>query len=618
MVSTPAQPKRKKSKDQDGKASGDSAKAHAFNRSTHAPWVEHLARRKQPRTAAALFGTPEVSAVQWELPAAAALDEPFFELLAQVNAVSSSKNGAAKRPRRATSEVVDAVAGWISGANRRKPDIAFACECLALAYQLPSLAALLSADTWWELHELLQTTARESSRVWTGASLVPVQMLAGELPLVLAYQFPELKSSKNHAKRGAKFLAESMLELLDGQGMPHARDLVALRPLFACWTRTLTLLRAQDNPKAKVSKEAWQQYEWLIRQVLRTTRRDLRACFDTRNDHSSQQAFRQLVHLACDLAGDAADRKIAASFLREEKSNKGKVKRSKLPEEMSYQSDWAELAVMRTGWSAKASQLTVTYHDKIVRVELSHRGRPLLSGDWMPSLQHGKKQLLVDDDWSSTCWFSDEDVDYLELQTTLDNGTTWQRQFLLARQDQFLMTMDVLLGNKELKLDYRSVMPLVPGVTCRSSDETWETKLVSGKHQALLLPLSLPEWRQGSNSGLRTGQLSSSNQGVELVQSDQGTAFCFAQFIDLHPRRAFEECTWRQLTVAETLRLVRPEEAVGFRVQVGHEQWLIYRSLKRVLSRSILGQHLSSEFMLGRFLNNGDVEALVEVEEETE
>jgi hypothetical protein len=72
--------------------------------------------------------------------------------------------------------------------------------------------------------------------------------------------------------------------------------------------------------------------------------------------------------------------------------------------------------------------------------------------------------------------------------------------------------------------------------------------------------------------------------------------------------------TWRQLAVAENLRRVSDNTAVGYRVQLGSEQWLIYRSFTRFGNRTVLGQNLSSEFFCGRFLPDGTTEMLIEIE----
>jgi hypothetical protein len=71
--------------------------------------------------------------------------------------------------------------------------------------------------------------------------------------------------------------------------------------------------------------------------------------------------------------------------------------------------------------------------------------------------------------------------------------------------------------------------------------------------------------------------------------------------------------TWRQLTIAENLNIVSRDEAVAYRVQVGIDQWLFYRSIRPAISRTVLGQHLSCEFICGRFLNDGSIESLVEI-----
>ncbi len=59
------------------------------------------------------------------------------------------------------------------------------------------------------------------------------------------------------------------------------------------------------------------------------------------------------------------------------------------------------------------------------------------------------------------------------------------------------------------------------------------------------------------------------------------------------------------------------EVAVGYRVQVGKQQWLFYRSLAKAANRSLLGQNLSSEFFVARFDSQGDAQELIEIEATT-
>jgi hypothetical protein len=54
--------------------------------------------------------------------------------------------------------------------------------------------------------------------------------------------------------------------------------------------------------------------------------------------------------------------------------------------------------------------------------------------------------------------------------------------------------------------------------------------------------------------------------------------------------------------------------AVGYRLQIGNEQWLIYRSLTTPDIRTVLGKNLMHEFLVGRFTDDGQVETLLEIE----
>ena len=72
--------------------------------------------------------------------------------------------------------------------------------------------------------------------------------------------------------------------------------------------------------------------------------------------------------------------------------------------------------------------------------------------------------------------------------------------------------------------------------------------------------------------------------------------------------------TWRQLTIAEKLQRVAPDQAVGFRVQKGKKQWLIYRSLTERANRTLLGQNLCSDSLIASFRRDGTTETLVEIE----
>jgi hypothetical protein len=68
--------------------------------------------------------------------------------------------------------------------------------------------------------------------------------------------------------------------------------------------------------------------------------------------------------------------------------------------------------------------------------------------------------------------------------------------------------------------------------------------------------------------------------------------------------------------VAESLQIVPPHVAAGYRVMVGKHQWLIYRSLAPAANRTLLGHNLATEMLIARFDRNGEVEPLIEIEDD--
>ena len=94
----------------------------------------------------------------------------------------------------------------------------------------------------------------------------------------------------------------------------------------------------------------------------------------------------------------------------------------------------------------------------------------------------------------------------------------------------------------------------------------------------------------------------------------QGESLYAPLAIDLNPDRTKYPCTWRNLTVGRELAHVPQTEAVGYRIQFRLDQWLVYRSLSQLASRTLLGQNYYHEFVCGRFDRWGDVEPLIEVE----
>jgi hypothetical protein len=124
----------------------------------------------------------------------------------------------------------------------------------------------------------------------------------------------------------------------------------------------------------------------------------------------------------------------------------------------------------------------------------------------------------------------------------------------------------------------------------------------------MALPLGLPEWRTAG-----AGRLEAASGG--LVLSQQGGGRLYAPlWLDFDAGRIGGPLTWRQLTVADTRLILPPHQAVGYRVQAGLEQWLVYRSLDTPRNRTLLGCNVSCEFLVGRVKNSGEVARTLEIQ----
>jgi hypothetical protein len=277
----------------------------------------------------------------------------------------------------------------------------------------------------------------------------------------------------------------------------------------------------------------------------------------------------------------------------------------------SSHSEKKATALLRANWSEAGEQVLVRFPGQSMEVELSCGGQVLCSGTWPCEVWRNGELAPLTTAWESTCWVADEDVDYLELEIQLAQGLRVQRHVVLARQDRFLLLADAVLGDQPGPLEYRACLPLGPGTSFRGAKEGREGFLVAArKRRALVLPLALPEWRADE----RVGELVSTSHGLELHQSAAGRRLFAPLFFDLSPRRLSRRLTWRQLTIGESLAIQPPDVAVGYRIAIGKEQWLLYRSLAPKGNRTLLGHNLSTETLVARFDRKGEVESIIEIE----
>ena len=260
-----------------------------------------------------------------------------------------------------------------------------------------------------------------------------------------------------------------------------------------------------------------------------------------------------------------------------------------------------------------------------VSVQLELHNELILFGAWDVAIRLGARLLRPLEAWSETVVYSENDCDYLEIDVPLEQDYRLQRHFLLDTAHRILILADCVLWNGDGKfkpkaLEYESSLFYSP--TLRTKEASGATEITffsktSTKAVPLLrvLPLALPEWKNAATnaSEIRTGE-----SNLILRKRTEGRALFMPLFFDLNTKRLKTPYTWRQLTVGENLTKVPDDHAVGFRVQLGKEQYLLYRSMTPLANRTVLGHNLVDDFCYGRFDVKTGVDPLVAVQQEIE
>ena len=568
------------------------AHRHGDRESTWDHWRNHLANRTEPLPASGLWSC-DGNVLLWSAEDVG-VDADTRRLLLGLQWLLEGQATWSEK-----------AASWIESTSAGPLDASHGLASLGWAHALPMAAATLKVDVWWKLLDHLHGLAGEASEMPLDGMPLVQQLVGGELALTLAYLFPEITACRKAAKGARKVLSTGMLELIDGEGLPNSQILHIFRPLMACWTRCRIL--GQHMEKACSSAKAGYQYEWAIRATIRLSRPDGSQAFST-VDGQHDDAELLAAALAC--GGDEDDEVIASLALPGRTPAKG-IDTDLLPASADH-SAWASVAILQPTWGQSEPKLVASFRDQDFRIELSQQKELLLAGTWTPEVRLDGKSLQTESNWQDLCWVSDGDVDYLELEIKLSRGVRIQRHVAMAREDRFLFLADAVLNCPDGTIDYCGRFSLAKDVGLAPAEETNEAFLMGQKAAALALPLALPEWRVESSPG----QLASTSDSVEIQLSGQGGALFAPLFLDLKPRRMTRPLTWRRLTVAESLEIVPPSVAVGYRVMVGKSQWLIYRSLTGATNRTLLGHNLATEMLVARFDKKGEVEPLIEIEGE--
>jgi hypothetical protein len=263
------------------------------------------------------------------------------------------------------------------------------------------------------------------------------------------------------------------------------------------------------------------------------------------------------------------------------------------------------------------ARLTVRCGGPAVAVELVTGGEVLWSGVWETEVRRGGLAVPPMAAWEAVCRHSDRDVDYLELALDLAGGLRIERHLLLARKDRFLLLADAVLGSRPARLQYFGRLPLGPAVRLRGAKDTWAASLFHGARRlATVVPLALPACCGNHHCGelfKDAGPAGKPAVCLALRQAAYGRGLFAPLWFDLDRRRP-RRLVWRPLSVGQAMQVQPADAAVGFRVAAGTRQWLLYRSLAEPGNRTLLGHNLTGETLVARFLPDGRVQPLIEIE----
>ena len=509
--------------------------------------------------------------------------------------------GAQRKLRSTAREVMTATGTLTLGAGGQlRTDAESALLAIAAAQAMGAIAAKSDQGQWHQTLDHLLDMSVSPRSDW---ELSPwgYQLVSVELPMTLAFMLPEIETMEQTGQEAAIRMNNSLSAMLDLDGWPFADHLPVLAPLAASWTRCLKMARKAGFPSDPAVNE---QVQLLVPQIFRLMRNDGSLMLSNYQDSPIEGEFEnQLLSL---MKGKRRDRKFA-QVCRQKKPKTADVLAIDLPE--SSLSEWASSGVYQSQWRRRSPKLAIDYSNQQCRIEVG-RDLPLLGGQTMPEIRLGGQLLEPVSDFEAVCDEQNDDLDFLELEIELSRGVQLQRQFILSRNDDFLIVADAVLATEVGGLDYRCKWPLAPGVSGMQETETRELYLTAGKIQSLVLPLALPEWKVARHNG----QLDFDDDGLELRQNSSGRALYAPLVFDLSPKRSKRPRTWRPLTVAEQLKIVPSDVASAFRIQLDKQQWILYRSLAEQGNRTFMGENFNGELFLGSFDTNGQVKPLLQIE----
>jgi hypothetical protein len=385
-----------------------------------------------------------------------------------------------------------------------------AISTLEFAASLPEQTASLDPSQWAEQFLSLVTNITKFAAGELPLEKRPLlhQLYCAELPWLIGCLFPDLEAGGRLLQTARDNFRLGLTETLDGAGLPNASDYFLLRPLLACWTRTLVLgKQAKLRP---YPPNVHRQFEWAALHTLRFMRKNgspifsgatpqemasliamlqYALAFDSdENDHAVARTLFPQKFSICKIARTRLSLMqypstksmpkptTKSATTPKEKPTKTKASKTKASiktpvkasdSESAYFSEWAQLAMLRAGWGFQKPSLAVAYApflnalphadnatnhasqnvwtDENVATELNLAEKTIWSGVWNAAVRLDGRLLLPIDSWSMTCEISNEYANYLEIEMPLTENMRLQRHMLLCHKEKLLLMADSVL-----------------------------------------------------------------------------------------------------------------------------------------------------------------------------
>ncbi len=498
-----------------------------------------------------------------------------------------------------------------------------ALACAGWIHALPEAGRSISPGLWLEV---LQSALTQVDRAWESGpteGLFPWIIWACEIPLALAKQLSHLGGKDRIVSETLNRIALLLEESSDNPQAFLARGGQDLRALLACimrcrWSADSVGARKWFPPQRKaLSKLA-------IAGLALTDADGKQLLFDRVDSTLDEEFWIKLNHLAgknkkLQLATACALPDAIGKAIGEKPAKLRKV--VTLDVSMpNYSHYWEKnsIATMRRSWRERGCRVAVDFSTDVIWLDvIGNDGQRVISGEWDVEIFRKKKQLQTDVSWQEVCWFTDDDVDYLELECEVENVCKIQRQVMLMREEGVVYFADALIAQEPDQWSVKSTWTVSDDIELHSDPKTTEGRLVrtgsTNQTAALLLPVAMPEWRRSPSHS----RMDCKGQVLSLQCETAAKNLYSPLVMSLRGIEATPAYTWRQLTIAEELRNQPRDVAEAYRVQVNRDQWVFYRSLTPCTRRTVMGLHLNTEFYAGRFSrDDGLFEPIVEVNPE--